>query len=200
MRQRIIYIALLLLLAAGTANAQRYGRANWWNTPPEKWQFFAGADVAFPETGMKNLAYGINVGYVKNFGGYAHILFNGSPKVKDNKFGVTSTYDMADYYFMTNKYAHTYQAIMAGGMLRLWCPLYLHVGAGYVREQIAYQHMNGDWITIGEASERDYDGYDSDGIGIEAGLSLRINNILINSNVILAYGGFVPSFGLSYCF
>lgn len=200
MRQRIIYIALLLLLVAGTANAQRYGRATWWNTPPEKWQFFAGADVAFPETGMKNLAYGINVGYVKNFGGYAHILFNGSPKVKEKESGMYShrgAYNLPYDYFLTGKYAHTYQAIMAGGMLRLWCPIYLHVGAGYVREQIAVEHLSGEYITL--SGDKDADKWDFDDIGVEAGLSLRINNLLINTNVILTES-FTPSIGLSYCF
>ena len=67
-----------MLFGSQQAKAQKYYAANWWNTPPETWQFFAGADVAFPsDEGLGNPAFGIHAGMIKDFGFYGRILLNG---------------------------------------------------------------------------------------------------------------------------
>lgn len=197
MKKRMIFLALLLLTVM-TASAQQYTRATWWNTPPDEWQFFAGVDVAFPEQKPKNMAYGINVGYVKTWGVYAHVLLNKSPlgeKEVDYSYDSSPGYN----YYLSGKYRHAYRAFMGGGMLRLWSPVYLHIGAGYVKNQVVYEHMDGSYI-LWEPYNKDKDHDDFDGLGFEAGLSLRVNNLFIHGNGIRAGDSIALSFGLSYCF
>lgn len=187
MKQYARLIILLLAMVSATANAQQYRKATWYNTAPEKWQFFAGADICFPEKGLKNPAFGINAGYVKNYGGYAHVLYNKG--TKDGEKWIDANNIKYNYYTNGN-YHHSFFAAMGGGMLRLWCPLYFHAGAGIYTEQIAYQHMDGTYL-ITRSEEQQF--------AFEAGLSLRITNLMIHSNVIKAKD-MALSFGLSYCF
>lgn len=192
MKQKIFAIFVLLFSMAIYGFAQSYRAANWWNTPPERWQFFAGADVAFPESGMKNIAYGINVGYVKNFGFYGRAVFNGSPVEQEYKIYYYDLAEVLNSSYTTGNIKRSFQAFTAGAMLRLWCPLYLHIGAGYAKHQAAYELENGMYV-INENEIK----------CLETGLSLRINNLMLHSNYMLDLhdgGKGAVTVGASYCF
>lgn len=195
----IISFTMMLLLAAN-GSAQTGNRTAWYNKVPDKWQFFAGADIGFPETGMKNPAYGINVGYVKEFGVYARAMLNGR-SLDTHKVYSWYPQELGYDYYITGKYKHIYQTFMAGGMLRLWSPAYLHIGAGYVTNQTAYELMDGKYIHVeGDTQHNDWSDSFYQGIGFEAGLSLRINDVFIHTNCICANSDLALSCGISYCF
>lgn len=205
MKQKL-FIVIALLTTVTQMAAQSYRAANWWNTPPEDWQFFAGADVAFPETGFNNLAYGINVGFVKTFGFYGRAVMNGSPISTDDNFGsmYSGQTEPTNFYlsnpeyelrtlYATGKIKRTFQAFTAGAMLRLWCPIYLHVGAGIAKHQTAYELENGAYGIY-----RKYDGGNE--FVMESGLSLRINNLMLHTNYMFLDNISALTVGASYCF
>lgn len=173
--------------------AQIYTEANWWNTPPESWQLFAGADVAFPSTKMfADPAFGIHAGIVNTFGGYVKVVLNGGMKVAAH---VADYSDYSYYMLKDGKAHHVFQAAMVGGMLRLWCPIYLNVGVGIGNDQISYELRNGEYLISAESKDSDH------ALGFEAGLTLRINNFMVGSGFML-FGGKNGAIALnaSYCF
>ncbi|UKK51337.1 hypothetical protein L6472_01700 [Prevotella sp. E13-17] len=193
MKKTIFIISLLcMIMSIQHANAQKYYAANWWNTPPDEWQFFAGADMAFPGSSP---AFGVHAGMVKNVGFYGRILLNGTMKDDSHKF--SGYIDDIGYHYMLKdgKANHVFQAATIGGMLRLWCPIYLNVGVGLANSQIGYELRNGEYIIHHDNTE-DY------AFGGEAGLSLRINNLMIGAGYMNFNGGDVGavSFNFSYCF
>ncbi len=192
--KKIIFIFSLLFCFIGIqhANAQKYSAANWWNMPPDEWQFFAGADMAFPGS---TPAFGVHAGMVKNFGFYGRLLFNGT--LKDDSHQYSGYYDDIGFHYMlkNGKANHVFQAATIGGMLRLWCPIYLNIGVGLANSQVSYKLRNGDYI-VHHDSTKDYTG------GGEVGLSLRINNLMVGAGYMNFHGGDVGavSFNVSYCF
>ena len=136
MKKTIFIISLLcMIMSIQHANAQKYYAANWWNTPPDEWQFFAGADMAFPGSSP---AFGVHAGMVKNVGFYGRILLNGT--LKDDSHQYSGYYDDIGYHYMlkNGKANHVFQAATIGGMLRLWCPIYLNIGVGLANSQVSY--------------------------------------------------------------
>lgn len=193
MKKTIFILSLLcMIMSIQHANAQKYYAANWWNTPPAEWQFFAGADMAFPGSSP---AFGVHAGMVKNVGFYGRILLNGT--LKDDSHQFSGYYNDIGYHYMLKdvKANHVFQAATIGGMLRLWCPIYLNVGFGVANSQVSYNLRNGDYVVHNDQTE-DY------AFGGEAGLSLRVNNLMFGAGYMNFKGGDVGavSFNFSYCF
>lgn len=195
MKKMILIISFVcMLFGSQQAKAQKYYAANWWNTPPETWQFFAGADVAFPsDEGLGNPAFGIHAGMIKDFGFYGRILLNGTRK--DNAHtAYDHPMDIGYHYMLKDGKANqVFQSATVGGMLRLWCPIYLNVGVGVANNEISYELRNGGFV-IADPDSEEY------AFGGEAGLSLRINNFMVGGGHMRFGSAGAVFFNLSYCF
>lgn len=167
----------------------RLTKMTWWNKKPEDWQFFAAVEGAFPEKSMKNPAYGISIGYVKEYGVYAKVLFSATPSTDHewDDFTTLKPWTQGEYKSGT-------QAYVVGGMIRLGCPFYLNLGLGYMNRTIAWKLSDGSWAKYNDDS---YNGF-----CIDAGLTLRIgDHFLVNGGILAGMKtAKAPYIGVGYSF
>ncbi|MBQ9676687.1 MAG: carboxypeptidase regulatory-like domain-containing protein [Prevotella sp.] len=172
---------------------------NWWSRPATRYQFFVSPQVTIPSLDGKDVPFGIMVGVVKNFGAYVRYVQSKMPSTS-KEFKAQESYDRADYYYWTDKKTG-YQAITGGAIIRLGCPLYATVGAGYVHRKVAMQHITGDWYELPEKVHNDF--YSHSGICAEVGLMMKIGHIAINGGTVLWHPEapfFGANFGVGYVF
>ena len=178
---------------SATRPASRSGQS-WLMAKPEKWQFLVGANVAFPEKGMKKPAFGLTIGIVKNWGFYVRAFYSagkdGFKEVEDNAVG---------NYALTGNYTHQYMSAVGGVMLRLYGPLYVNAGGGIAKNKVSYEVSNQPEnfnIIL-----HDHNG-DISGVA-ELGVSLRLGNLLISGGSQANFVGgmaLIPYAGIGYCF
>lgn len=167
----------------------RLSRTTWWNKRPDEWQLFVELNGAFPEKSMKSPAFGGTVGYVKDYGIYARVLFSATP---------STTHEWDDFTTLKpwtkGEYKSGTQAYVVGGLLRLGCPLYLNVGLGYMNRVVAWELSDGSWAKYND------DSYS--GLCIDAGLTLRMGDHILLSGGLLTgtKTAMAPYVGLGYCF
>lgn len=169
-------------------------RTNWWNWVPDHYQFYVAPQVAFPEKGMKNPAFGLTVGVMKTWGAYIKGVYSSLPK---------TDFEWDDFGFVENSNLPWTQgsrkngmmAIVVGGSVRLGCPLNLNLGVGYMKvvsawklgDDVHYMNYNPDSYT---------------GVCFDAGLTLRLGQHFLLQGGVL-YGGkqaCAPTAGIGYCF
>lgn len=167
----------------------RLTKMTWWNKKPEDWQFFAAVEGAFPEKSMKNPAFGFSVGYVKEYGVYAKVLFSATPSTDHewDDFTTLKPWTQGEYKSGT-------QAYVVGGMIRLGCPFYLNLGLGYMNRTVAWKLSDGSWAKYNDDS---YNGF-----CIDAGLTLRIgDHFLVNGGILAGMKtAKAPYIGVGYSF
>nr|MBP7471915.1 carboxypeptidase-like regulatory domain-containing protein [Prevotella sp.] len=166
----------------------KLSKTTWWNEKPDKYLFFVGIDGAFPEKNMKDPSFGIMVGYVKNFGVYAHCMFH---KVQDDD----GEWNLGQYPspWTTGNSKLSFNAATAGLIFRWIGPIYCNIGIGYVSNKVSWQTAGGKYLKYTD------DCYD--GIGSEIGVFLRMKHLVVSGGYI---GGDTPAicsyFGIGYCF
>lgn len=142
--------------------------ANWWSQKPDKWNWFVNAIVAFPDDPFSdrtiNPAYGLMVGFVKNWGFYV--------KGNTNTFGVKATEVETWTEGLIDKQKYTYRSITGGGIVRLGCPIHLYAGAGYAQYSHYLRGLNSDWYLHGESSHHNF--------VVDLGLLLRIKRVTVS--------------------
>lgn len=167
----------------------KLSKLTWWNRKPEEWQFFVAAEGAFPEKSMNSPAFGVSVGYMKNYGVYAKVLFSSTPSTDHewNDFTTLKPWTRGEYKRGT-------QAYVVGGLIRLGCPFYLNIGLGYMKRTVAWELSDGSWAKYND------DCYS--GLCIDAGLTLRISNhFMVNGGILTGTKTVkAPYVGVGYSF
>lgn len=80
-----------------------------------------------------------------------------------------------------NNVKANYAAVIAGGMIRLGCPVYLYLGGGICSREIAHNLTDGNYY-----KDTRYP-INSIGYAVDAGLMLRINDFFINAGTIINF-------------
>lgn len=138
----------------------RMAETTWWNATPTKYQWLVGVDVVLPYTELKP-ALGLMVGRVKKFGWYAKFAYWPAKSDGDG-------YN----YFYTGRNSTGYCSYFAGGMMRLGCPIYFYLGAGYAKWEVAWECVNGEYYVIDDGMN---------GLAVDAGLMLKMNKVFLHA-------------------
>lgn len=167
----------------------KLSKMTWWNKKPDEWQLFATIEGAFPEKSMKNPAYGISIGYIKDYGVYAKALFSATPSTSHEWDDFTALKP-----WTKGAYKSGTQAYVIGGMVRLGCPFYLNLGVGYMNRTVAWELSDGSWAKYNE------DCYS--GLCIDVGLTLRAgDHFMINGGILAGMKtAKAPYIGIGYSF
>ena len=144
---------------------------NWWNAHPDKYRWFVGAQVAIPEKSDVKPAFGIMAGRVKNYGWYIKGVYSKLPSTT----GVHSESSVQDYYWTTGKVNHGMWYVTGGVIARLWSPIHVYAGAGYMERKVSWELLNG------ENYEYCPDSYS--GVVFDLGLMLKVNKLFVNAGV-----------------
>lgn len=161
-----------------------------WKRVPDNWSTFIEAIVGVPNSPTSdlsdNLAYGLMIGRVKQFGYYV--------KGITNTFGVSNKGDWnSNTQGFINKQKSTYWSITAGGIVRLGCPLHFYLGAGYTDYRYYVRDLAGDWHAYEDGEET--------GFGAEMGLMFRIKKVTLSAGYTVGGGdGTCGNFGIGYSF
>jgi hypothetical protein len=165
----------------------KLSKTTWWNERPDRYRLFFGVDGAFPQKSMKNPSFGIMVGYVKNFGVYAHCMYH---KVQSTD-GEWKNYTPSPWTNGTSTLS--FNAATVGVMYRCLGPIYLNVGLGYVSNKVSWQTVGGKYLKYND------DSYD--GMGGEIGAFLRIKHLMVSGGYICGDTPATCSYvGLGYIF
>lgn len=171
---------------------------NWWSRPATRYQFFISPQVTIPNFKGGDVPFGVMIGVVRNIGIYARYVQSKMPDTSMEFVSDEYWYNSADYQYWTDKETG-YQAITGGLIIRLGCPLYATIGAGYIHRKVAMQHITGKWYEL-----KDYKrGSSYKGLGVEAGLMMKLGHVMINGSGIcwnLKDGLFGANFGIGYVF
>ncbi len=171
-----------------------------WKRVPDKWSTFIEAIVGVPNSPVSdlsdNLAYGLMIGRVKQFGYYV--------KGMTNTFGVSDKGEWSrDTQGFIDKQKATYWSVTGGGMVRLGCPLHLYLGLGYADYHYYLRDLSGDWYSYPDGTVT--------GMVIDMGLMFKIKRVtlslgLINGNILLqekfhkTHANFCGNLGIGYSF
>ncbi len=171
-----------------------------WKRVPDHWSTFIEAVVGVPNSPgsdlSDNLAYGLMIGRVKQFGYYL--------KGMTNTFGVSDKGDWNnDIQGFVDKEKSTYWSVTGGGIVRLGCPLHLYLGLGYAQYNYYIKTMSGDWYN--------YDRREQKSLAIDLGFLFRVKRVtlslgLTNGNILLQdefhknHANFCGNFGIGYSF
>ena len=139
---------------------------------PDSYRWFVALNAAFPEDSPDNLSPGIMFGRAKNFGWYVKGQFNGTVDEVEDEYYHYYYYGY-DYEWFTGKNKRKYWSVSLGGLARIWGPLYVYAGCGYVDRSVYSQFQNGEYMKTRDS----YDGF-----LVEGGLKLRYKRFFI-------YGG-----------
>ncbi|MCD8388173.1 MAG: carboxypeptidase-like regulatory domain-containing protein [Bacteroidales bacterium] len=144
-------------------------KSGWWSDKPERYRWFASAQVAFPYKGFKQPAFGLMVGVVKDWGVYARGFYKSVHSVSDN-----------DTYWYTGDKAHEFASVSGGIIKRLWCPIHVYVGAGFLWNQDLYKGSDGEWHDC--YYDEDFY-YKYSNVLVEGGLMLTYKMLTVNAGV-----------------
>ena len=122
---------------------------------------------------MPQLSYGLMLGYVKKFGGYAKFRSDfhfGQAAYECNKFGEI---DGGGLLWADGQQRKTRLQATGGVLFRLtkWC--YPYVGAGYGTRSVQWQDYEGQWAQVSD--------YSCKGIAAEAGVILKIGPVAVSA-------------------
>lgn len=167
---------------------------NWWNSQPDKYRWLISVQGAFPENGIKNPAFGLMIGRVKNLGWYVKGVYSPSESTKDEYVSYPDDSDLISYW-TTGKDKRSFYAATAGIMARLKCPIHLYAGAGYANRKVAWQLADGSY-----AKNEDFS---YSGVAIDYGLMLKIGMFTISGGTIMSFADgcdFIGNVGIGVCF
>ena len=146
-----------------------------WNAKLEKRKWFVNAQIAFPESGGKNLAYGLMIGRVKKWGWYVKGLLNFSPSTVGYYNNESSSNNKI---WITGNTKTSYLAITAGGVANLYNPIFAYAGIGYSKRRCMIELLDGSYI-----EENCYFPYS--GVIAEGGVMLKLGMLSINGGVLV---------------
>lgn len=175
--------------------------SSWWKTAPDKYQWLASAQVAFPENGISNPSFGLMLGRMKKLGWYVKGVYS-KPQ------STTGEYNYTDTHWTTGKTKQSFWAAFGGGIFRLGSPIHLYVGLGYIERKTSWQLADGSYY---EYIPDTYNGF-----AFDIGLMFRIKNFFISGGVMGADNSnkikinetttdegeteFIGNFGIGFCF
>lgn len=172
----------------------KLSRSNWWNKKPEKYSWLISAQAAFPESGVKNPAFGLMLGRVKTIGWYVKGVYSPSKSTDCDYTAYPEESDMISYW-TTGRDKRGFMAATAGVLVRMGCPLYLYAGAGYAERKVAWELADGSY-----AKHTDYS---YSGAAADLGVTLRIGKLAFNGGVLVSFTDDCPvtgNFGIGICF
>lgn len=171
-------------------NIIKMGKSSWWTEKPDHYQWFLGANVAFPgsaESAFAGVSPGIMFGRVKNVGWYIKGQFN----------GCMSGHDCNTW--TTGKTKTNYMSGMGGIIVRLGCPIHLNLGFGYAKSLVGDEQICGSYSVRPNGHNGSYSGMISD-----MGVMLRIKHLFIHAGAQLElfHGAdhAAGNFGIGYIF
>lgn len=171
----------------------KMSETSWWNEKPDKYRWFLGAQVAFPNSEqMEIMSYGLMLGRVKNIGWYVRGLW----RPQKSTVGVYSENDEIITRWTTGKYEQDYWGATGGFIVRLGCPIHFYVGLGYSKCKVVWETANGDYL--------EYEPNSYDGLAIDCGFMLKMRRVFINLGTVLnngdSYQDRVGNFGIGLYF
>lgn len=156
----------------------KLSKTNWWNQKPDKYRWFLGVDVAFPQKGMKNPSFGIMAGRMKNIGFYVRGVYS---KEQETEYDINVSRPSE---WLTGEKKVNFTAATAGIIVRLFGPIYYNFGLGYISNKVSWEMPEGTYASGGNYLNYAPDSYE--GMGADTGISLCIGKrILVNA------GGFI---------
>ena len=166
----------------------RMSKSNWWNEKPDKYRWFLGVQVGVPTVNDIKPAFGLMLGKVKQIGWYVKGMYSQKP---DSEGVIPNGYDSSAYW-ITGNLKQSYWSVTGGVIGRLWSPVHVYAGAGYVQRTVAWETFGGEYM------EYEPDSYD--GLALECGLMLKIKKVFVNIGTVYNSENFVGNFGIGYCF
>lgn len=133
--------------------------------------------LVMPVVGIgKATSYGVMVGVVRKWGGYAKVKYSFSGQSTDLECDadgfIAGTQDKA--WFTGEKQTSRF-AVTAGALYRVTLPFYLYAGVGYGYKKLAWEMSDSRWA---EASDHTYKGVES-----EVGAIYRVKNVAFSLGV-----------------
>lgn len=176
---------------------------NWWSRPATRYQFFISPQVTIPNFKGGDVPFGVMIGVVRNIGVYARYVQSKMPdtsmELDRNNAKTSEGYTVYPESQLWTDKETGYQAITGGLIIRLGCPIYATIGAGYVHRKVAMPHDTGKWYEL-----KNYNKMSSySGVGVEAGLMMKIGHVMINGSGIcwnMKDGLFGANLGIGYVF
>ena len=167
--------------------------ASWWSAKPDKYRWFAGAQVAITDNDDIKPAFGLMVGRVKNLGWYIKGVYSKLPSTT----GLHSVDGDRSYYWTTGKVEQGMWNVTGGLVARLWSPIHIYAGAGYIERKVAWELLNG------EKYKYCPDSYG--GAVVDLGLMLKVNKLFVNAGISTETSGdyspsFIGNFGVGIFF
>jgi len=176
-------------------------RNEWWPVKPDGYHWFANLQVGLLSKHSKDVPIGVMGGMVKYIGFFAKVMYTGLPS--------TETGAGAGY---TGNYKTGYFSAVAGPVVRLFSPIHLYAGVGYVNRKIAYEASDNKYYKINYGTNYKFsntyshymDGECSySGLQLEGGLLINIKHIVVNGGI--SFGGHELGdrsvhFGVGYMF
>lgn len=165
-------------------------KPNWFTDRPDNYHWFANAQVGLLSKDSKDIPFGVMGGVVKDFGVYAKVLYSGLPSDEGGSgSGFTGNYKTGTF------------SVTAGPVIRLFSPIHLYIGAGYVHRKITFEASDNKYYNIGYHYDDKRESYE--GFALEGGLMIDIKNIMINGGMLI--GGYhidhtFLHFGVGYKF
>lgn len=145
-------------------------KTTWWNRIPDKSQWFINPVVAFPSS--KDVALGLMVGKVKDYGWYIKAIYSGKP---------SSDVDYNEDYWTNGNRKTGYMAVTAGAMYRVYNALHVYGGLGYCNREVTWQLSDGCY----EDSEDD----SYSGVAFDYGVMLKTGVVNVSIGGIYTFGG-----------
>ena len=146
---------------------------NAWGRKPTKWKPLVTVQATIPGPHSKDVPLGAMVGIVKSVGFYGRAVFSSMP----GSVGTIESVPESTYYFTNNNYLLKstyktgYQAFTGGFIFRLGAPVYLTLGGGCYKREVAVEHYNGGFLKVGKDSGK--------GAAAELGLMLKFGHVLV---------------------
>ncbi len=151
---------------------------------------FVSFQMAVPDVVSLRPAFGLMAGWCRNVGGYVKGVFRGG-KPDDVSYMDVYEWDM----WTTGKQSMTYNAFVAGAMLRLMSPVHLCFGVGGTKSDRFYEISGGKWL---HRSMTD----DNYNFVMDFSLAFKTGPVILNAGLLYCpyEGGSAGSFGVGYCF
>lgn len=120
-------------------------------------------------------SYGVMVGVVKKFGGYAKAKYNFQDQKTDGECTGEGLDGVGQQIWFSGNTVSSRLAVTGGLIFRLAKPLYFYVGGGYGYKKLAWETVDGQWF---ENSDETYSGIEAEG-----GLIFRMGNFALSAGV-----------------
>jgi hypothetical protein len=120
----------------------RMKKTTWWNEVPKQWQWFAGIQGTTASTDFHYNGGGVMFGQLKKWGWFVRGEYAPLPStdlsIEDS--------GLENNYWTTGRMKQGYWSGSVGAIVRLGCPIYIYIGAGYGEYQEAREMANGLWV------------------------------------------------------